>query len=175
MENWTDGTAKVNCNIASPQSWNSSRVITNNAARNVSYAGTIESAGNAYVSLYGWTRNPQVEWYVVDWYGAHKPCTGNDTTIKWLDNTTTDGDQYEICTKTRVNKPSIDGTSTFPQFWSVRKMHRTNGTISSGAHFGAWKKAGLKLGKQQFMNLAVEGQDSNGTASFTVGIGMLPT
>ena len=88
---------------------------------------------------------------------------------------TTDGDEYEICTKMRVNKPSIEGTSTFPQFWSVRKTHRTNGTISSGTHFEAWTEAGLKLGKQQFMNLAVEGQDSNGTASFTVWSGTLPT
>jgi len=82
---------------------------------------------------------------------------------------TTDGDDYEICTKMRVNKPSIDGTSTFPQFWSIRKTHRTGGTITARAHFDAWTKAGLKLGKQQYMILAVEGQDSNGTASVTVG------
>jgi endo-1,4-beta-xylanase len=110
-----------------------------------------------------------VEWYVIEWYGAHKPCTGNDTTIKWLGNLTSDGDEYEICTKMRINKPSIDGTKTFPQFWSVRKTHRTNGTITSAAHLKGWTEAGLKLGKQVSMLLAVEGQDSNGTASFTVG------
>jgi len=110
-----------------------------------------------------------VEWYVVEWYGAHKPCTGNDTTIQWLGNVTSDDGEYEICTKMRIEKPSIDGTATFPQFWSVRRTHRTAGSITTRAHFEAWTQAGLELGKQQYMVLAVEGQDSNGTAAFTVG------
>lgn len=89
-------------------------------------------------------------------------------------NVTSDGSDYTIFTKIRKNKPSIQGTATFPQFWSVRDggnetLGSVSGIISTGNHFNAWQKAGLKLGKQDYMIVAVEGQDSNGTARITVG------
>ena len=138
------------------------------ACRNVSFTGIFEPKGNAYLTLYGWTTSPLVEYYIVDNYGDHRPCSDNPE-AEFKGNFTQDGSEYQICTKIRKNKPSIQGTATFPQFWSIRNVKRSSGVIDSGAHFKAWGSAGLKLGRQNYMVLAVEGQDSSGSATITIG------
>lgn len=83
---------------------------------------------------------------------------------------TSDGSEYEIWTKMRINKPSIQGTATFQQYFSVNTVKRVGGTITTKNHYDAWNKAGLKLGKYTYMIIATEGQNSTGKASITVGV-----
>jgi endo-1,4-beta-xylanase len=47
-------------------------------------------------------------------------------------------------------------------------MH-CGGTINTGNHFRAWEAAGLKLGKQNYMVMGIEGQQGSGEADITVG------
>lgn len=78
-------------------------------------------------------------------------------------------------TKKRVNKPSIIGTATFAQYWSIRYEQRPGGgTVNTGNHFKAWESVGLKMGKHNYMIVAVEGQDSSGTAKVEVGVAPPP-
>ncbi len=135
----------------------------------MSYSGTFEPNGNAYLSVYGWTTNPLVEYYIIESYGTHKPCS-DAADAEHKGNLTSDGGEYEIWTKMRRNKPSIQGTATFPQYWSIRTVHRVGGVINTANHFKAWVAAGLKMGSQNYMIVATEGQDSNGTAAINVGV-----
>lgn len=48
-------------------------------------------------------------------------------------------------------------------------MH-CGGTINTGNHFRAWEAAGLKLGKQNYMVMGIEGQQGSGEADITVGV-----
>jgi endo-1,4-beta-xylanase len=146
--------------------------------RTANFSGSFSPNGNAYLSIYGWTTNPLVEYYITEYYGTHVPYDNPDAVMKG--NLTSDGSDYQIFTKIRKNKPSIQGTATFPQFWSVRDggnltLGSVGGTISTGNHFKAWEKAGLKMGRQSYMIVAVEGQDSNGTAKITVGAAPVET
>ena len=89
-------------------------------------------------------------------------------------NFTIDGEgTYAVYTSTRTNKPSIVGTATFQQYWSVRTESRVGGKISTGSHINQWKKYGMQLGQFQYMILSTEGFANNdnlpsGSSSITV-------
>jgi endo-1,4-beta-xylanase len=125
----------------------------------VKYSGTYSPKGPGYLALYGWTQNPLVEYYIVESYDVLAP--GEPWTRRG--NFSSEEGSYEVYTSQRVNKPSIEGTRTFTQFWSVRTQKRVGGTITTGKHFDAWSKLGMKLGQHSYMILATEGF-SNGTS-----------
>jgi len=134
------------------------------------YSGTFTTTGNAYLGLYGWTTDPLVEYYVIENFGdKHNPTdNSNHTCYGTFDS---DGGTYEVWRKWRINAPSILGTATFPQYWSVRTKRHTGGTVNTTRHFEKWAKAGLPLGKQRDgMVMGIEGQNGAGAATITAGV-----
>nr|AGS54028.1 endo-1,4-beta-xylanase precursor [uncultured bacterium contig00310] len=111
------------------------------------------TAGNwSYIGIYGWSRDPLIEYYIVeDWFGSGiiGPSTMGNGAVK-RGEFVVDGATYFIYEGTRNNQPSIDGTSTFKQFFSVRQTRRQAGTISVTEHFKKWDELGMKLGSSMY-------------------------
>ena len=129
-----------------------------------------------YVSVYGWGYYDQqdipsgfsneIEYYIVQDRGSYNPTSGGK---KW-GSAVIDGISYDFYTTDRIQQPSLSGTSTFKQYWSIPKntsQHRTKGTISISKHFSEWAKVGMKMGKlYEVASMKIESYTGNtGTAN----------
>lgn len=137
--------------------------------RVVTYDATSFDLGaNGYLSLYGWSKAPLVEYYVVDsWGGFEPPGAGAEQ----LGTMQSDGGTYRIYRTKRIDQPSIAGRSTFDQYWSVRTERRPLGrpnVITFANHVAAWRHVGLNLGALDYQVLATEGFHSRGNSTVRI-------
>ncbi len=133
----------------------------------IKYGVDYQPNGNSYMCVYGWTRNPLVEYYIVETWGSWRPPGATES----LGQVNVNGGTYDIYKTVRENQPSIDGNTTFDQYWSVRTSKpasngtKIEGVISVSEHFKAWEKVGLKMGKMYEVALNIEGYQSSGKAT----------
>ena len=145
------------------------------SSRTVSYTGYYggSNSQNTYVALYGWTRSPLIEYYVIESYGSYNPasCSGGTDYGSFQ----SDGATYNVRRCLRTQQPSIDGTQTFYQYFSVRNPKKgfgnISGTITFANHANFWASKGLPLGNHDYQILATEGYQSSGNSDFTVSEG----
>ncbi|MES2673896.1 MAG: glycoside hydrolase family 11 protein [Pseudomonadota bacterium] len=148
-------------------------------AKVVNYTGSfnVTSSDNSYLALYGWTRAPLIEYYVIESYGSYNPasCSGGVDYGSFQ----SDGATYNVRRCLRTNQPSIDGQQTFYQYFSVRNPKKgfgaISGTITVANHFNFWASKGLNLGAHDYMVLATEGYQSRGSSDLTISEGPVTT
>ncbi|KAM0711852.1 hypothetical protein Q7P35_001221 [Cladosporium inversicolor] len=135
------------------------------ANRVINYSGSYSTNQGSYLAVYGWINSPLTEYYIVENY-SYDPCSvGGSQTVG---SVTSDGSTYKICKHTQVNQPSIQGTSTFGQYFSVRQSKRTSGTVTVANHFAAWKNYGFSASNFNYQVFAVEAFSGTGSASLKV-------
>lgn len=134
----------------------------------ITYQGTWDNGDvNSYLSVYGWTKSPLVEYYIVESFGSYNPSSVSGA--KKMGTVDSDDGTYDIYETERVNQPSISGTATFKQYWSIRQDKRVGGTVTTKNHFDAWAKAGMSMGTtMDYQIVATEGYQSSGSADITV-------
>jgi endo-1,4-beta-xylanase len=92
------------------------------------------------VSLYGWTTNPLVEYYICEF--------GSVAAGTYKGSVSSDGHTYNTYEHLQVNQPSILGTATFEQYldnWGGSSVG-SNHAITTGNHFNHWQNLGMPLG-----------------------------
>jgi endo-1,4-beta-xylanase len=171
---WTDGDGQASFTLGNDGNYRSQWADVGNwvggkgwrtgGPKVVKYSGSYSATGTSYLALYGWTRKPLIEYYIVDNWVNYNPSTGATR----LGSVNTDEGIYDIYRTQRVNKPSIIGTATFYQYWSIRRSKRIGGIITTKNHFDAWKSNGLVLGSYDYMVLGTEGYRSSGSSNITV-------
>jgi hypothetical protein len=132
--------------------------------RNICFSGTFDGGTNGFLAVYGWTKNALIEYYVVENYGQWTPPGGTSK-----GTFTSDGGTYNVYETTRTNQPSIIGTATFQQYWSVRTTKRSSGTVTFANHVAAWKALGMNMGTTwDYQIMESEGYQSTGSSDVTI-------
>jgi endo-1,4-beta-xylanase len=110
------------------------------------------NGGTTLISLYGWSTNPLVEYYVEENYSGSPNTAGT-----YMGQMTSDGGTYNIYEHQQVNQPCITGNScTFEQYLAIRTTPVSSGTITFSNFVNAWASHGMHLGTLNYQILATE-------------------
>ena len=85
----------------------------------VFYSADYLPNGNSYLCVYGRTKNPLSEFYIVENWGTTRP---SGSTL--IGNINVNGDTYDIFYTTKNKDPLNDGISSYLQIWSVSKKKK---------------------------------------------------
>jgi len=142
------------------------------SSHTISFTGSLNaSGGTSLLSLYGWSTNPLVEYYVEEDYNGSPNTAGT-----YMGQMTSDGGTYNIYEHQQVNQPSIQGTATFEQYLAIRTSPTSSGTITTQNFINAWASHGMRLGTMNYQILATEAWGGgSGNSSISLGTSTPPT
>lgn len=134
------------------------------SAQAISYnVGSANGYNN--ISIYGWTTNPLVEYYICELGSLY---TGN---AQYKGSVSSDGHTYNTYLHQQVNQPSIQGTATFNQNldnWGGSSTG-SNHTVTTSNHFNHWKSLGMNMGNFNYQILGTEAYNgASGSVNATV-------
>jgi|ERR1051326_1795007 endo-1,4-beta-xylanase len=131
--------------------------------RVVSYnCGSLSGSYNNF-SVYGWTTNPLIEYYVCE--------KGSVATGSAIGTLTSDGHTYTVYKHQQVNQPSIQGTATFWQYlsnWGGTSLG-ANHSVTVANHVNYWKSHIGSMGTFNLQIMAIEAYgNKSGSINCTV-------
>ncbi|HEU5352829.1 MAG TPA: glycoside hydrolase family 11 protein [Actinocrinis sp.] len=141
----------------------------------VSFTSSLSAhGGTTLISLYGWSTNPLVEYYVEENYSGSPNTAGT-----YMGQMTSDGGTYNIYEHQQVNQPCIQGNNcTFEQYLAIRTSPTSSGTITTQNFINAWASHGMNLGTMNYQILATEtwgGGSGNDSVTVSHGSGPPPS
>ncbi len=108
-----------------------------------------EDSGASYITLYGWgydeTMSPSDPAHLVEYYILQRWTYDPSQDATYGKTFTSNGVEYSTYRSVREQKPSINGTSTFYQYWSKPTQERPLGEdheIVFADHVQAWADTG---------------------------------
>jgi endo-1,4-beta-xylanase len=106
------------------------------SARTIGYNIGALSGSYNFVGVYGWTKNPLIEYYV-----AERGSVAIGTRVNTMNS---DGHSYSFYKHLQVNQPSIVGTATFWQYQDTWGGASTgsNRSINMANHINNWRARG---------------------------------
>ena len=128
--------------------------------------------GDSFMAVHGWTRNPLVEYFIVEAWGAVKPSPMYPSATD-CGSYILNGNTYDLYRNMVYNQPSLNGTTSFPRYWSIRtenpvrnyQNNHINGYVSFCQHFQTWEQLGLDMsGTLYEVCLYFENHHSSGSA-----------
>ncbi len=122
------------------------------SARTVAFQGSCNGCSWG-PGVYGWWRNPLVEYYIGKSGGSSQG------------SYSCDGTSYTLYVDRRYNQPSIDGYQDFDQYNCSGQM---SGQKDMSCHFNAWSNMGRGPGNHDYMIVSLEGFNGN-SGSGSVG------
>ncbi len=134
------------------------------SAQSISY-NVGSASGYNTISIYGWTTNPLVEYYITEFGSLYTA----DATYKG--SVSSDGHTYNTYEHQQVNQPSIQGTATFEQYLDAWGGSSTgsNHTVTTNNHFSHWKNLGMNMGSFNYQILGTEAYNgASGEVNATV-------
>jgi hypothetical protein len=161
---WTaGGSANFSCNGSNgfSLSFSGASFVTgigwsSGGSRSISFSGSC-SGCNWGPGVYGWQRNPLIEYYIGRSGGSS------------AGSYSCDGSSYTLNIDRRYGQPSIDGTSDFDQY---NCNGPRTGTKDMGCHFNGWRNLGKGGSSQDYMVVMVESwSGGSGSANVTIGGG----
>jgi endo-1,4-beta-xylanase len=115
------------------------------SVKTVQYQFTEKSGTMNFIGIYGWTRNPLLEYYIAT-VGTSSGGTNLGTMSSY-------GFTYNCRKLQRVNAPSIEGTKTFYQAKNMRQSQGGTGgtkTCVMSDHVNFWKSKGISWGSSVY-------------------------
>ena len=137
--------------------WNSIQTYQEIGNITVNFEYEFTSNGTNYYSIYGWSKDPLIEFYIMENWDMPPIDEEKFGTIS------VDDSIYDMYKKNLIFS-DISG-KTLLRLKSIRRKKRNKGSVSVNEHFKAWEKYGFKLGKIYEVTFCVEGYKGYGNAN----------
>lgn len=141
---------------------------------NIDFYANLALFGECCIGVHGWTQDELAEYYIIEKYSIDSLFNK----LEFVDIIDIGGVEYDVYKGMKTNQPSIEGTKTYPVYYSIRRDGRMNKRESIGQsarvdlkkHFYQWKKLGLVLGEKLYdVSLFVEAKNlSSGHGTLSI-------